>query len=81
MWFRYTLFGGCHGLCGDLLFLLNKVLQILPLLSNHVCKPWINTVKSLLTSLFLFKMSLAFLEGSFVHRKREIFIQLTNYSR
>lgn len=76
----HTLFGGCHGLCGDLLFLLNKVLKILPLLSNYVCKPWLNMMQGLLTSLFVFNMSLAFLEGSFVHRKSEIFIQLTNYS-
>lgn len=80
MWFRYTFFDGCHGLCGDLLFLLNKVIKILPLLNSRVCKPSFNITKGLLTGLFVFKMSVAFLEGSFVHRKKEIFIQLTNYS-
>lgn len=80
MWFRYTFFDGCHGLCGDLRFLLNKVIKILPLFNSRVCKPWFNKTKGLLTGLFVFKMSVAFLEGSFVHRKKEIFIQLTNYS-
>ena len=79
MHFRYTSFDSFME-WATFSVLLKKTLKILILLNNHVCKHWLNTTKGFWNNLFLCKTSLGCWEGCFIHRKRELFIQLINYS-